>query len=171
MHEGCRILDIGCGDGFFDYLFYSGVAGHIDALDIEPSAISLARKYHRTSNITYYVADCVRQDFPNLTYDVVVFDGAVAHFNESDISTIMSKIQRSLAGRGFLVGSEELVSAEEKSWDHFLAFPEPDDLRHFLEAFFPYVLVKEIPPMRGRYREAYFRCGYDLERLRGCRWQ
>ena len=171
MFTGCRVLDIGCGDGFFDYLFYSGVASHIDALDIEPSAISLARKYHQAGNITYYVRDCVKQDFPNQSYDVVVFDGSIGHFTEAEISTIMPKIQRVLAGRGILVGSEELGSVEQKSWDHDLTFPEPVDLKHFLEPFFLYVLVREIPPIRGRYREAYFRCGYDLEGLRGQLWQ
>ena len=181
MPTGCRVLDIGCGDGFFDYLFYSGVASHIDALDIEESAISLAEKYHQASNITYYVRDCVKQDFPKESYDVVVWDGAIGHFTEAEVATIMSKIQRVLGERGILVGSEALEPVERKSresshressyWDHYLAFFEAVDLKHFLEAFLPHVLVKEIPPIRGRYREVYFRCGYDLERLRGYPWQ
>jgi SAM-dependent methyltransferase len=176
MYKGCRVLDIGCGDGFFDYLFYSGLAGHIDALDIEPSAIARARKYHQANNITYYIRDGIKQEFPNESYDVVVFDGSIGHFTEDEIATIMSRIHQVLGEGGILVGAEALEPVGKKGsgssyWDHYRGFPELVDLKDFLNPFFTCVLVKEIPAIRGRYREAYFRCGHDLERLRGYSWQ
>jgi len=171
MSVGCKILDLCCGDGLFDYLFYSGLANHIDALDVDKSAISIAKKYHRASNITYYLSDCINNDFPNSDYDVVVWDGAIGHFHQKDAEKILIKIKNVIGERGILVGSEVLEPEERKSWDHYMTFCEPSNMRNFLKMVFPHVIVKEIPSIRRRYREVYFRCGNNLERLKGYQWQ
>ena len=47
IHDGDRLLDIGCGDGFFTKRFYSHQCCHIDAIDIERDAISAATRWNR----------------------------------------------------------------------------------------------------------------------------
>ena len=170
MRAGDRVLDICCGDGFFDFLFYSGIAGQVDAIDIDRSAIAMANRYHLANNVSYRVLDCVKEELPQGSYDVVVWDGAIAHFTKDEVANVMAKIKNALGSDGILVGSEALETWEGKTWDHHLAFPEPADLRQFLLQFFPHVLIKEIPPIRGRYREAYFRCGDKREELDGHQW-
>lgn len=171
MKPGDRVLDIGCGDGFFDYFFYSGVAKWIDALDIEPAAIAHARRYHGAPNINYRRADCVKDAFPHNAYDVVIWDGAIGHFSEAGVAAVMAKARQVLKPGGVLAGSEALEQPATKTWDHELAFPELGDLGRFLRRFFPAVALKEIPPVRGRYREALFRCALTREALAVCEWQ
>jgi SAM-dependent methyltransferase len=170
IRPGDVVLNLCCGDGFFDYYFYSGVAGHVDGLDLDGRALCLARRNHSAPNITYHATDCIAVPFPREKYDRVFWDGALAHFEEKDVHTVMEKIRKVLPPGGILAGSEALENPEHKTVDHHQAFPEPPDLRRFLMKFFPYVVVKEIPPIRGRYREAYFRCSDDPGPLRGHPW-
>jgi SAM-dependent methyltransferase len=165
-----RILDIACGDGFFDYMFYSGIVEKVDAIDIDQKALELARKFHQSKNITYHLLDAVTGKFPSDLYDIVFWDGAIAHFSHEEIECVMQKIKAVLPGSGVLAGSEALESPERKSYDHRLAMPEPPQWRDYLSRFFPHVRVKEIPAIRGRYREVYFRCGFQPDSLGGCPW-
>ncbi len=165
-----QVLDLGCGDGFYDYLFFSGAARHIDAIDIDAEAIRSAKRRHQASNITFHLQDCVSTPFPQAHYDLVVWDGAIAHFKPEDIRAVMEKIRRVLPAHGVLAGSEALEDPDHRTYDHHVVFPTPKDLRDYLIQFFPHVVVKEIPPIRGRYREAYFRCATDPQALKGCEW-
>lgn len=50
VRDGDRVLDIGCGDGSYTKRFYAPRAGHVDGIDIEPSAISYARQHNAAEN-------------------------------------------------------------------------------------------------------------------------
>lgn len=165
------VLDIACGDGFFDASFYSGAARRVDALDIDPEALARARRHHRAPNVLFHRLDAVKDPFPGGPYRVIFWDGAIAHFTEAEVGAVMEKVRGALAPGGVLAGSEALEPPQGKSWDHHLAFAEPEDLKPFLLKWFPCVAVKEIPPIRGRYREVYFRCALTPEAIAGCAWR
>jgi len=161
MNKESTVLNIGCGDGLYDSLFYSSVAKSIDAIDIDKSAIKFAIKNNSSENITYYELDCINKEFPKKSYDVVVLDGAIGHFNENDINIILSKIKNVIGNNGIFVGSEELSTLDVIPWDHFQAFPDLIDLKSLLQNFFPFVQTKEISPINDRYREGFFRCSLN----------
>jgi 2-polyprenyl-3-methyl-5-hydroxy-6-metoxy-1,4-benzoquinol methylase len=79
LRDGDRLLDIGCGDGFFTNRFFAARCTHIDAIDNDAEAIRAACARHRASNITYALLDAAAQPFPNTRYDVIVWDGAIGH--------------------------------------------------------------------------------------------
>ncbi len=158
IKKGDTVLDVCCGDGFFDYLFYSPLANQIDALDFDVEALKLARHYHQYVNIRYYQSNCLTESFPKNFYDVIIFDGAIAHFRKEEIDLLMNKFKGCLSAGGILVGSEALERLEEKTWDHHQIFPNAQDLEQFLKSYFPYVSVKTLDPIGDRYQEAYFRC-------------
>lgn len=163
MWSGCRVLDIGCGDGFYPYHFYATVASHIDAMDFDEAAIRHARRYHSHAKISYHVRDAVHQDFPSSRYDVVSWDGALAHFSWNEIQIIMAKIKAVIGTSGVLTGYEEIEQEERVSWDHKIALKSVGNLRDLLREYFPYVGTLQ-SYSAGR-QNAYFRCSFDPVRL------
>lgn len=150
------ILDIGCGDGFYDYYFFTEYASKIDAVDIEESAIKKAKKYHSDPKIKYTVLDIVKEKFSDKKYDVIIMDGSIGHFNEKDMDLVMNKIVDSMNEHSFFVGSEAMETLESMSDDHFQVFPTKDHMKKFLSKWFQ---VKEIWEKDEKiYKVVYFRC-------------
>ena len=106
--DGDRVLDIGCGDGFFTRRFYSDRAGRIDAIDVEDSAIAHAGRYHAHPKINYVKCDAVAEPFPADAYDAVIWNGALGHFSEADTTIVLKKIRACLTASGVFAGSESL---------------------------------------------------------------
>lgn len=163
LWPGCCVLDIGCGDGFYPYHFYTTSASHIDAIDIEAAAIAHASRYHNHPKIAYYVRDVVREEFPASRYDVVCWDGAIGHFSRKEIDVVMRKIKAVLGSSGVLSGYEEIEREDQRSWDHKIALESADNLRSLLGQYFPHVAILEsYSPDR---HNAYFRCSLDRARV------
>jgi SAM-dependent methyltransferase len=172
LRPGDRVLDIGCGDGFFDRRFFSERCRSIDAIDIEPSAIAHATRHNGAPNISYRLLDAVNDDFPHPPYDIVVWDGALGHFARGDTDSMLDKIRASLAPGGLFAGSESLGI---EGHDHLQFFESLDDLGSLLGAHFPHVALRRIeysPSRRTPPREeAYWRCADDPVRLTEAAWR
>jgi SAM-dependent methyltransferase len=171
VREGDTLLDIGCGDGYFDSRFFGPRCATVDAIDIEASAIDHARAHNAHPTVEYAVRDAVELPFPREAYDVVVWDGALGHFPPETTSRMLAKIRSSLAPGGVFVGSESLGT---EGHDHLQFFATVDDLGALFREHFPHV---EVRAERYRLRsglereEAYWRCAVEPERLRGAAWR
>jgi 2-polyprenyl-3-methyl-5-hydroxy-6-metoxy-1,4-benzoquinol methylase len=173
LRKGDVVLDIGCGSGLFAKYFCSIKCAHIDAIDIEPTAIRAARSLCSAKNITYYLRDAVAQPFPSERYDVIVWDSAIGHFPPETTEIMLMKISQSLQPNGIFAGSESLGSKEGE--DHLQFFETVEDLQKLLEKHFTYVSVCTAKYMVGRKREferheAYWRCSNSRERLEADSW-
>jgi 2-polyprenyl-3-methyl-5-hydroxy-6-metoxy-1,4-benzoquinol methylase len=175
LRDGDQLLDIGCGDGFFDRRFFAERCAHIDALDIEPTALEAARRHQSAPNITYYLQDAVEHPFPTSGYDVIVWDGAIGHFSAETMTGVLKKIAAALASGGIFTGSEELQTEAERSLDHLQVFPTLEHLYQLFKPYFKYVELRQMTYRIGTDRiswrkEAYWRCANDLSRLRENAW-
>jgi SAM-dependent methyltransferase len=162
VHPGDRLLDIGCGDGFFTNSFYSSLCLHVDAIDIEPSAIKTARKLNSARNIDFHLLDAVHDPFPSDQYDVIVWDGAVGHFAEADLAAVLDKIARALSPSGIFVGSESLGI---EGSDHQQFFEDESALAAVFTPYFEHVLMRKLEYRIGTgflRTEGYWRCANDL---------
>lgn len=159
IREGAIVLDIGCGDGALTKRFFAPRAGHVDAVDIEESAIRYAVKHNPAPNISYHRLDAVIESFPRPGYDVIIFDGAIGHFTREGSAAVLKKISSALSPGGVFCGSE---SIGPEGQDHLQIFQTSDDLRTLLSEQFRYVRVKEqqyaLSSLSGRRVEAYWRC-------------
>ena len=164
MWPGCVVLDIGCGDGFYPYHFYTHVAASIDAVDSDAEAIAHNRAVHAHPKINSVRLNVVTEAFPRDRYDVVTWDGGLGHLSRSQIEIVAHKIADALQDTGVLCGYEELQFEGERSWDHHIAIGTREELKALLAPFFRHVLVLE-SRSPGR-RNAYFRCSQNLERLK-----
>ena len=170
VRDGDRVLDIGCGDGFFARRFFAARGASVDAIDIEPSAIEHAERHNSTPQIRYRLQDAVHEAFPSDDYDVVVWDGALGHFAPDTTDRMFAKIHSALADGGVFVGSESLGLEGQ---DHLQFFHSLEDLGEILGRHFPHVMVRELNyALEGGLlrREAFWRCAVDPERLERSGW-
>ena len=164
-----RLLDIGCGDGFFTRRFFSPRCAAVDAIDIEPTAIEHASRYNPASNVTYTLLDAAAQPFPHDRYDIVVWDGGLGHVTADASKTMLGKIRQALSADGAFVGSESL--GDEGS-DHLQFFASLQDLCSLFEGHFPHVQVRSFEYELSGFtrREAFWRCAADPTRLEEAAW-
>lgn len=170
--KGDRLLDIGCGDGFFTKRFFSEQCSHIDAVDIEPSAIEAAQARNSAPNITYHLSNAVTEPFPAEEYDVIVWDGALGHFSPDTTHHMLQKIADHLAPGGIFVGSESLGL---EGSDHLQFFHSLEDLHALFKPYFKYTELRSVNYKIGAddflRQEGFWRCANDPKRLQDCRWQ
>jgi 2-polyprenyl-3-methyl-5-hydroxy-6-metoxy-1,4-benzoquinol methylase len=171
MRPGDRVLDIGCGDGFFDHRFFSPRCDRIDAIDIDQNAIRVAQRWNAAPNINYQQADAVHRPFPQAEYDVIVWDGALGHFAPDTTEAMLSKIVAALSPDGIFVGSESLGRGE--GHDHLQYFDSLADLRALLEPHFAHVKLRTVSYEIGggfRRTEACWRCALGPIRIDELEW-
>ena len=166
MFQGCRVLDLCCGDGFYPYYFYSGTASQIDAVDRDPTAIIHARKWHGHPTIRYVQQDLIADEFPDTDYDVITWDGAIEHFSLDEIRQVLQKCVKAMrTPYGVLNGYTIIARDSGKSHpDHQHEFCSAEQLKNLLREFFPFVGTLET-----KYSERhnlYFRAAFHSDRLR-----
>ena len=165
------VLDIGCGDGFFDRAFFADRCAAVDAIDIEESAIAHSQAVNPAPNVSYRRMDAVAEPFPRDRYDVVVWDGALGHFAPDTTDVMLEKIAGVLNTDGVFVGSESLGVEGD---DHLQWFEDLDTLAGSFRRHFSHVEVRElrytITGGRER-REAFWRCGASDSRMRETDWR
>jgi SAM-dependent methyltransferase len=156
-----KLLDIGTGSGFFPSRFFSSKCKHIDAIDIEESAIDYAKNYNYADNINFIQQDAVNTPFPSEKYDVIIWDSAIGHFHPETTNKMLNKILNSLDKNGIFIGCEILGSDE--GIDHLQFFENLNDLGALLKKYFRYVYLKELhyPTQHDQTfirRQGFWRC-------------
>jgi SAM-dependent methyltransferase len=150
MRPGCRVLDLCCGTGFFDYYFYSGRAGHVVAVDHDSTAITHAKRNFHAPNIEFLKAD-IRTQMPAGSYDNIVLNAALEYFTAEESDALLQAIKARLTTSGILNGNsivaEGLVRAH---LDQKQAFFSRSELGAILRRYFTNVTILET-----RYRDIY----------------
>jgi SAM-dependent methyltransferase len=141
MFEGCKVLDLCCGDGSYSFLFFSDIAGAIDAVDYDANALAYARRQFAAPKIAYHEIDIVREPLPSTGYDFVVWNAAICYFREEEIRLIIGKIIA--AGKAEMVLRGMLPRAN--GWvDHKTEFGDSASIEGFLQQYFQVVSILEV---------------------------
>jgi len=141
MVKGCAVLDLCCGDGTYSRLFFSDIAGEIDAVDNDPQALAYARRYNASPVIDYRKIDIVNEALPSAKYDVVVWNAAICYFTQEEIGNILGKIVN--AGKPGMKFCGSLPKASGYV-DHKTEFEGAESVRCLLRGYFSIVAVKEV---------------------------
>jgi SAM-dependent methyltransferase len=105
---GGLTLDLCCGEGFYTRHYYASRASYVDAIDIDPNAIRIAKRHNRHRNVRFHVGDVTALPFPQRGYDAVLFFSALHFISEDRRADLLSKVADSMKAGGTLVGSASL---------------------------------------------------------------
>jgi ubiquinone/menaquinone biosynthesis C-methylase UbiE len=105
---GNRVLDVGCGTGYFTRLMAQAVAPGGSAHGVEPSAeaVAHARRMTRLDNCTFAVGVAEALDAPDGAYDVVVSSLMIHHLPETLRPRATSEMFRVLRPGGAVLVAE-----------------------------------------------------------------
>jgi len=147
---GARVLDLCCGEGFYDRMYFAERASHIDALDMDTSAIALAKALNRRRNLRFYKADVAQGNFPDAEYDTVLCFSALQQMTRTQLDMLLPKIRAAVKAGGIFFGSVSLIP------ENVLLRTE-DQVRAEFARHFPSVELNCSPWPNGRV-ECYFQC-------------
>jgi SAM-dependent methyltransferase len=141
MRQGCRILDLCCGTGFFAYYFYSGRAGSVIAMDYSAAAIAQAKRNFGAPNIDYRQGD-VRTELPDGPFDNVTLNAALEYFTPTEADMLMRNIKARLADSGVVSGNSIVAQRTAAAHlDQKQEFFSREELTTFLKRHFTHVAV------------------------------
>jgi len=153
--EKGKVLDICCGDGFFDNFYYSNRASTVDAFDRDSSAIQAALK-SKPPNISFFVQDALAFQVSANTYDAIFLFAAIEHFTPEDGHKLLDSIRSWLKPGGTFLGStpifENLGGHNDEHQNEFL---NEESLRIFIAPHFPNLTFYLSKWPNGR-QECYF---------------
>lgn len=144
MKQGCKALELCCGDGFNAHYFYRARVGSMVCVDFDQKAIAHAKRNFSAPNITYQIGD-IRNQMPEGTFDNIVWDAAIEHFTEGEIAYLMADIKKRLGEVGILSGFTivERLDGKKSLSHHEYEFKSKEDLARFFRPHFRNVLVFE----------------------------
>jgi ubiquinone/menaquinone biosynthesis C-methylase UbiE len=103
--RGLKVLDLGCGFGWFCRWARQQGAAHVLGIDVSKKMLARARATTQDTAITYTRADMEHLELPPEFFDVV-YSSLALHYIEH-LNELMSALYRSLGAGGRLVFSVE----------------------------------------------------------------
>jgi len=124
-----RILEIGCGNGFFSNMM--SVRGHsVTGVDVNLTELKLAAAIFK-DRATWYYLDVMKRNVPDAPFDIIVFNASFQYFNDTE--KLMSRCINMLSDSGevhildspFYTGAKK-KAARERSLQHFRELGSPE---------------------------------------------
>lgn len=103
--RGLRIVDLGCGFGWFCRWAREQGAAHILGIDVSANMLARARAMTAEAAITYRRADMERLDLPRASFDLA-YSSLALHYVE-DLAGLLATVHRALHPGGRLIFSVE----------------------------------------------------------------
>ncbi len=107
---GERILDVGCGDGYYDMLIAKSGA-EVVGIDIHEQRLSAAQRLYRLERTEFLYMDAEKMNFAEASFDKAVSFCVLEHFHHDEL--VMKNIARLLRSGGCLVFSADSLSNPE----------------------------------------------------------
>jgi ubiquinone/menaquinone biosynthesis C-methylase UbiE len=110
IRPGDRILDVGCGDGFYDDRM-GRLGASVVGIDVNERRLATARKRHLTGRTEFLHMDAEDMRFGDASFDKAVSFCVIEHFDRDD--RVLEHLGRVVRPGGMLVLSADSLSNPE----------------------------------------------------------
>ena len=155
LKNGDKILDLGCGDGYYSYLLSRfSLKIKVTGIDNHAAAIESAKRQARKKNVKFIIGNAEKLPFPENYFDKIVMSEIIEHVKDDE--RVLREARRVLKSGGILVLTtpnkdypflwdpinwtlEHLFNFHIKSgffagiWNQHLRLYKPGDLKKRLE--------------------------------------
>jgi SAM-dependent methyltransferase len=146
---GERVLDIGSGDGYYDWRI-SRSGAHVTGIDLHEKRLAFARKHFGSGLTEFLTMDAEQADFPEGSFDKALSLCVMEHLGDDE--RVMRNISRAMKPGGrFAFSADSLSNAEIRAEER-----ERHRLRYAVNTFYTPEIV----------RDKLFRAGFDIEETR-----
>jgi SAM-dependent methyltransferase len=115
LKRGERVLDAGCGIGYYSFELATKFGCEVDGVDIDTDDIEIAKKIGdmtRVMNANFKVCDISELNFPDNTFDEIILSEVLEHVR--DDKKILNELHRVLKPHGHLIISTPYVDIVEE---------------------------------------------------------
>jgi ubiquinone/menaquinone biosynthesis C-methylase UbiE len=148
IKPGERVLDVGCGDGYYDMIIAKSGA-KVTGIDIHEKRLSKAQRLYRNERSEFLYMNAEEMSFGDASFDRVVSFCVVEHFHHDE--RVMQNISRVLKPGGCFVFSVDSLSNPEITAEERARHKQ----RYGVYAFYTIENV----------REKLSRTGFDIEKV------
>ncbi|MCX6570991.1 MAG: class I SAM-dependent methyltransferase [Candidatus Aminicenantes bacterium] len=143
---GERVLDVGCGDGYYDWRI-SRKGAHVTGIDLHEKRLAFARKHYKNGRTEFLAMDAEKADFPDGSFDKALSLCVMEHLGDDE--RVMRNVSRALKPGGrFTFSADSLSNAEIRPEER-----ERHRRRYAVKTFYTEDIV----------REKLSRGGFDIE--------
>jgi len=136
----CRILDVGCGNGWFSNLMAQ--TGHrVTGTDVNLPELEQAARVFTSENLDFVYADLFRAKFGE-RFDLIVFNSCLQYFSE--VEKILAAMRALLAEGGEIhildspfYHPDERENAQMRTSAYYSALGFPEMAAHYFHHFLP----------------------------------
>jgi SAM-dependent methyltransferase len=104
---GERILDVGCGDGYFTSVI-ADAGAEVTGIDVDPIRLRLAHSFYRHPRARILEVDAGAIDFPDASFDKGISFCVIEHLPDDD--QVLAHLARVIKPGGLLVLSADSLS-------------------------------------------------------------
>lgn len=104
---GERILDIGCGDGYYDWRIARSGA-HVTGIDLHEKRLTFARRHYEGDRLEFLPLDAERADFPAGSFDKALSLCVMEHLGNDE--QVLVNVSRAMKPGGRLTFSADSLS-------------------------------------------------------------
>ena len=98
--KGKKVLDIGCGYGWFENYCIKLRAEEVEGVEISESDLKTARDYIKNKNVNFSVASALKLPFENNYFDTVVAWEVIEHIPKNTEKKMFNEVHRVLKENG-----------------------------------------------------------------------
>lgn len=126
-----KLLDIGCGNGWFSNLLSRNRNLEVFGVDVNKTELEQAASVFKSANLSFIYADLFRANLPLVYFDFVTFNASVQYF--PDLSDLLQRLFEILkpGGEVHLIDTpfyrkDEIEAAQKRTIKYYsiLGFPE-----------------------------------------------
>jgi ubiquinone/menaquinone biosynthesis C-methylase UbiE len=131
-----KILDVGCGNGWFSSVIASNISSEVYGIDINKLEIEQAARVFKSQNLHFIYGNPLNDIFPKNLFDVITLNASAQYFKE--LNYLLNRLLSLIGDRGEIhildtpfYRSEELAGAQERTAAYYKSLGHLEMARYY----------------------------------------